>query len=89
MPPALSFVFRIKSKMHQRIVTLAGFHDHIAALAAIAARRSPSRNELLPPEGKTAVPAVSGFHANYGLINKHARLAAGVHARQDEGIEES
>ncbi len=71
--------------MHKRIVPLAGFHDYIATLAAISARRASSRNELLPPKSKAAVPAVSGFHANCGLINEHVWVTAGVHARRNAG----
>src|SRR5438874_980829 len=34
---ALGFVFRIEAEVNQSVVALAGFHDDVAALAAIAA----------------------------------------------------
>src|SRR3954462_322019 len=33
--PALGFVFRIETEMHERVVALAGFHDDVATAAAI------------------------------------------------------
>src|SRR5437016_5755535 len=47
MPSALGFVFRIKTKMHERIVAFARFHPDVAAFAAVAARRTAARNKLL------------------------------------------
>src|SRR5208337_3339755 len=35
--PALSFVLGIKAEMHQRVMALAGFHDHIPTFTAVAA----------------------------------------------------
>ena len=61
MTAALGFVFRIEAEMHERIVALARFHDHVAALAAVAAGRTAARNELLPPEGQTALPPSPAF----------------------------
>src|SRR5215467_10570335 len=72
MPPAFGFVFRIESKMHQRVVALARFHNHVAAFAAVAARRPPARNELLPPEREASVTAVAGFYPDCGFINEHS-----------------
>src|SRR5215470_1104713 len=71
MTPTLGFVFGIEAEMNQRIVALAGFHDDVAAAAAVAAGRSAARNELLATEGHAAVPAIAGFDANYGLVNEH------------------
>ena len=75
VPPAFSFVFRIEAKMHERVVTLAGFHDDVAAPSAVAARRSPARDKLLPPKGHAAITAVSGFYANFGFIDEHQLLS--------------
>src|SRR6202011_662869 len=72
---ALGLVFRIKTKMHQRIVTLAGFHDHIAALATIAAGWASARDELLPAEGEAAVTAVASLHTDCGLVDEHGKSA--------------
>src|SRR6266496_4375056 len=74
MATALRFVFRIKSKMHQRIVPLARLHDDVATLAAVAPRRPSARNILFPPERKASVPAVPGFHANCGFVNEHKNV---------------
>ena len=59
MPSALRLVFGIKAEVHQRIVALAGFHDHISALAAIATRRPAARNKLLAAEGHAAIAPVA------------------------------
>jgi hypothetical protein len=52
-------------------VALAGFHDDVATLAAIAPRRAPTWDELLPAKRKAAVAAVASFDSDYGLIDKH------------------
>src|SRR5580704_18250675 len=57
--PALGFVFWIETEMNERVVALARLHDHVAAFAAIAARRSAARDELLPPECEAAIAAVT------------------------------
>src|ERR1043166_8058764 len=71
MPSALRLVLRIESKMNQRVMTLARFHDDVAALAAISARRTAARNKLLPSKGNAAISPIPRFHANCGLINEH------------------
>src|SRR5947209_808352 len=72
MTPALRFIFRIKSEVHQRVVAFAGFHDYVAAAAAIAARGPAARNKFLPAKRHAAVAAVAGLYTNYCLINEHA-----------------
>ena len=52
-------------------MTLAGFHNDVATLAAISARRASARDKLLPPEGEASVATVTGFHSNFGFINEH------------------
>src|ERR1035438_5691874 len=37
MTSALRLVFRIKTEMHQRVMALAGFHDHISAVTSVSA----------------------------------------------------
>jgi len=54
-------------------VALAGFHDDVAAAAAVAARGAASRDELLAAEGEASVAAVAGFHADIGFVNKHLK----------------
>ena len=60
--------------MHQRVVALAGFHDDVAALAAVAAGRSSTRNKLLPAEGEAAIATIARFHPDFCLIDKHWRI---------------
>src|SRR5689334_3088549 len=67
---ALGLVFWIEAKVHERVVAFAGFHHHVATAASISAGGPTPRHELLPPEGKTAVAAVPGFHANCGFIDE-------------------
>src|SRR5208282_1012235 len=68
---ALGLVFWIETEMHERVVALARLHDDVSALAAVAARRTAARNELLPPEGHAAISAVAGLYLNFCLIDKH------------------
>src|SRR5580704_3165111 len=64
MAAALRLVLRVIAKMDQRVVLLAGLHDHIAATAAIATRRTPARNKLLTPKRDATVAAIAGFDQN-------------------------
>jgi hypothetical protein len=73
VPPALGFVFWIKTEMHQRVVTFARFHDDIATLAAISAGRTSAWNKLLPPEGHAAIATVTSLYSNCGFIDEHER----------------
>src|SRR5208283_4315245 len=56
---ALGLVFRIEAEVHERVVTLAGFHDDVAAAPAVTARWTAARHELLTPEGHAAVAAIA------------------------------
>ena len=67
---ALGFVFGIEAEVKQRVVVLAGDHDHVAAVAAVAAAGAAARNELLAPERKAAVAAVAGFDVDVDFIDK-------------------
>src|SRR6202044_2741320 len=69
--PALRFVFGIETEVHQRIVTLAGFHDHISAVAPVAPGWAAAWNILFAAKGHTAVAAVAGLHSNSRLIDEH------------------
>ena len=71
MASALRLVFRIEAEVHQRVVALARFHDDVAALAAVAARRAAARHILLPAEGHAAVAAVARLDPNFGLVDEH------------------
>src|SRR6185437_7206377 len=68
---ALRLVLGIETEVNQRVVTLARFHDDVAATSAITTRGAAARHELLAPEGKTPVAAVASLHANCGFIDKH------------------
>jgi hypothetical protein len=68
---ALRLVFRIEAEVHQRIVPLAGFHDHIAAVAAVAPGWAAARNILFAAEGHAAIAAVTRFDPNFCLIDEH------------------
>src|SRR5512133_2831589 len=68
---ALCFVLWIEPKMHQRIVLLAGFHDHVATATAISTRRTSARHALLAPEGHAAIPATTSPYSNFRFSNKH------------------
>ncbi len=72
MASALAFVFRVKAEVDQGVMPLTGFHDNVAAMAAIAARRATARDKFLPAKGHTSIAAVAGLNANDCFINKHA-----------------
>src|SRR5664279_5376952 len=73
MASALAFVFGIEAEVHERVVAFARFHHHVATMAAIAARGTASRHELLPPEGHAAVAAVARLHPNFCFVNEHGK----------------
>jgi hypothetical protein len=71
MASALSFIFGVIAEVHERVVTLARFHDDVAAASAIAAGRTSARNKLLAPERDAPIAAVPGFYSNLRFIDKH------------------
>jgi hypothetical protein len=71
VPSALRAVLGIEAEMNQRVVALAGLHDDVPALAAVAAGRTTARDELLPPKGHAAIATVSRLDPNFRLINEH------------------
>src|SRR5262249_17739517 len=89
VPSALRFVFGIEAEVHQRVVTLARFHYHVAAATTIAAGRSSARHKLLTAESEAAVAAVTRLHSNDCLVDEHEELEktgqrdAGATCRQD------
>ena len=68
---ALRLVLGVVAEMDQGVVPLGRLHDHVASAAAVAAGGPAAGNELLPPEGHAAVPAVAGLHPDLCLIDKH------------------
>ena len=73
MASLLRFIFGIKTEVHQSIVALARFHHYVAAVTAIAARRTAARHELLPPEGHAAIAAIACFYSNFCFVNEHKK----------------
>ena len=69
---ALAFVFRVKAEMDERVVALAGFHNNIAATAAIAAGRAAAWDKLLTAKGHASVATVAAFNPDDRFVNKHA-----------------
>src|SRR5579859_6423920 len=64
-------VLGIETEVDERVVALAGFHPHIAAPAAVAARGPATGDKLLAPEGHASVAAVAGFDFNPCFVNEH------------------
>ena len=71
MAPAIGPEFAIVAIPQQRVVVWVRLHKDVAAVSAIAARRSASRNVLLPAKSDAAVAAVAALHYDFGFINKH------------------
>src|SRR5882724_5740073 len=71
VPAALAFVFRIEAEVDQRVMALTGFHNDVAARAAVATGRAAPRDKLLPPEGHTSVAAVPRFDLDDCFVNEH------------------
>jgi len=61
--------------MHQRVVTLAGFHDDVATVSAVAAGGTAAGHKLLAPEGHATVAAAAGLDSNFGFVNEHGKAA--------------
>src|SRR5208283_4807871 len=85
---ALRLVFGIEAEMHQRVMALAGFHNHVAAIAAVAARRPAAWNIFLATEGHAAIAAVTGLDPNFRFINEHGLDEHGSdeHALDEHGL---
>jgi hypothetical protein len=84
--PALGLVFRIEAEMNQGIMALAGLHDDVAALAAIASRRATARNKFLAAKGETAVAAIASLHPNFRFVNEHGLHCRASLGRPDEDV---
>src|ERR1700730_1304771 len=57
---------------------LAGFHNHISALASVATRRPAPRNKFFPAEGHAAVAAIPRLHPNSGFIDEHGCIKSNM-----------
>ena len=71
MASALRFIFRVKTEVHQGIVALAGFHNDVAAVTAIAAGWPTPRNILFPAERQATVAAIASFYPDCSFIDEH------------------
>jgi hypothetical protein len=67
----LRFVLGIETEVNERVVALAGFHDHVSAASAVSARRPAARDEFFAAEGDTAIPPVARGYADACFINEH------------------
>ena len=56
MASALRFVFGIETKMNQRIVAFAGFHDDVAAATPVAAGGPPRGTNFSPRKAMQPLP---------------------------------
>jgi hypothetical protein len=56
-------------------VALRGFHQDVAAAAAVAARGATARYKFFAAEGHAAIAAVTGLHPDFGFVDKHADLS--------------
>jgi len=72
--PALGLVLGVVAEVNQCVVPLGGFHDDIAPAAAISARGSAARDELLAAKGHAAVTAVASLHTDFCLVDEHNQL---------------
>ena len=67
----------------QRVQPIDGFHDHVAAFAAIAAAGAAEFDELLAPERHAAVAAGAGLDIDLGFVEEfHGRDIAYRGARR-------
>ncbi len=71
MLAALGLVFGIVAEVQQRVVTLRGFHNDVAAASAVSAGGPSARDELLPAKGHAAITSVTGFDSNFRFIDEH------------------
>jgi hypothetical protein len=64
-------MFGIEPQVQKRVQALIRFHPNIASFAAVSARWSAARDELLAAKGRNAVSAVTGFYPDLYSVYKH------------------
>ncbi len=69
---ALGAVLGIEAEVDEGVVALAGFEDNVTAVTAVAAGGSAAGNELFAAKSHATITPVTGFDANFGLIDKHS-----------------
>ncbi len=67
---ALGFKFAVVAVSEEGVVVRIGSQINAAAVAAIAARWTATRNKLLAAKSHAAVTAVAGLYEYFGFINK-------------------
>jgi len=65
---------RVEAEMHQRIVLLARFHQHIAATPAIPPEGPPRGTNFFPAKGHAAVASAAGSYSYLGFVYEHCDL---------------
>ena len=63
-------VLALEAEVEQRGEPLIGLEDDVAAVAAVAARGTPARDELLAAEGHRAGAPVAGLHQNLRFVDE-------------------
>jgi hypothetical protein len=56
--------------LHQAAGIFIGFHNNIAAAAAVTTVRTAPRHKLLPPEARRTAAAVAALNFYFSLINQ-------------------
>jgi hypothetical protein len=70
MAAPVGYVSRVVAKMDERVVLVGRLHVDVAAPAAVAARRTTPRDDLLAAEGRNAVSAVARLDVDLGSIEE-------------------
>ena len=73
MPAALGTKNMVVAKFQKRILVRIRDEMNVAAVAAITAAGSASRDKLLPPEGNASVTAVAGLDCDFGFVDEHRK----------------
>src|SRR5450830_1873312 len=68
---ASGFEPRLMAKRIERVHRWVGREVDVAAVAPVAARRSPTGNEFFAPERDAPVATVSGLHMDMGFVDEH------------------
>src|SRR5262245_40513349 len=71
---AFSFMFRIVSKVQERVQSFIRFEDNVASNAAVAARGTATRDELFASKRGYAVAAVTGFYLDTRPVDEHGSI---------------
>lgn len=67
---ALGGMFGIHAQVKESVVVSAAFKNDVAAVTAIAAAGTATRDEFLAPECRTAVTAVAAIDVDFGFVDE-------------------